>query len=148
MDIHIKRIEPVSEEVLKIELLRHQVFHLKTDSKSISLSYSTFHIMHNQLIPYGLYLNNELIAGCYISCLNDSLLIDYLFVKETYQNSGLRIGRLLLTEVLKQKNELEEFFKKSITMTKLTPNNEKSKAIYEKIGYSYQDNTPFMYKKI
>ncbi len=62
MNIEIKRINPEPEELYAIELLRHQVFHLKTDDTSIKTSYSIFHALNNRLIPFGLTINGKLIA--------------------------------------------------------------------------------------
>lgn len=148
MNIEIKRIEPTIENLYEIELLRHQVFHLKTDDNSIRLSYSIFHALHNRLIPFALYLNGDMAAGVYVSCYGNDLFIDHLFVKEEYQNTGLKLGRRLLNTVLELKPIFEKHFGKEISLSRLTPNNDKSRSIYEKIGYERQSNTPYMIKHI
>lgn len=148
MELEIKRIKPILEQLYEIERLKHQVFHLKTDDSSIKTSYDVFHAVHNQLIPFGLYLDGSLIGGCYVSCYGDSLFINYLFIKEEYQNSGLRLGRYLLERVLELKPIFEEYFKKEFNVSRLTANNDKSRSIYEKLGYSSEGRTPFMSKKI
>ena len=147
MDIEIKRINPTLNELYEIELLRNQVFHLKTDDVSIKTSYSIFHAIHQRLIPFGLKINGKLIAGIYVTCLNDSLFIDSIFVHEDYQKSELKIGKKLINAVLAMKPIFEEYYKKEIHQSKLTAKST-AREFYEKVGYEKEERTPYMVKKI
>ena len=148
MNITIKRVDPTTKELYDVELLRHKVFHLKTDERLIKTSYRVFHAKHNTLIPFALYVDDDLAAGCYITCLGDSLFVDFLFVKDEYQNSGLRLGRMLLSRILELKPIFEEHFKKQIKESKLTPSNPKAESIYEKLGYVSDEKSSYMRKTI
>ena len=144
-EYQIEMISYEDERIYDLELLRHQVFHLKTDPKAMSLSYSLFHIKHHHTIPFSLSIDNEIVAGCYVTCYKSTLFIDYLFVSEKYQNTGLRLGRQLLSYILENKELVEKYFKERIQVSKLTANNEKSKSLYKKLGFTYEDNkTPYM----
>ena len=147
MNIEIKRINPVYEELYAIELLRHQVFHLKTNDTSIKTSYYIFHAMNNRLVPFGLTIDKKLVAGIYVSCIHDTLFIDSLFVHEDYQKSELKIGKKLLGTILELKPVFEEYFKKDITLSKLAATSS-AKEFYEKIGYQKDEKSPYMIKTI
>ncbi len=132
------------EDINTIEQLRKEVFHLKQNATN----YYEFHILHNQMIPYGMFYNNQLIAGCYISKSFDSIYVNFLFVKEEYRHNGLKIGRKLLLYILEHKKEIEEFFGQEFTISKLHPNNQESRRIYQTIGYNTTNNSNIMTKKI
>lgn len=145
-EFRIEILNPQDERNYELELLRHQVFHLKTDERSVSTSHYLFRMKYQLVIPFALFINDELAAGCYISCYKNTLFVAFLFVKEKYQNTGLKIGRLLLSYIMNNKHLLEKYTKDNINITKLTANNDKSRYIYRTLGFDYIDNTPYMCK--
>lgn len=145
-DYRIEILDSEDERIYDLEFLRHQVFHLKTARELIQTSYSIFHIKHHQTIPFALSINSEMVAGCYVTCYNDTLFVDFLFVKEEYHNTGLKIGRLLLGYILNNKHIIEEIIHRQLNNSKLTPNSDKSEHIYQTLGYEYTDETAYMCK--
>ena len=146
----IEIISPDDQRIYDLEILRHKVFHLKCDSKCIINSYSIFHIKHHQTIPFALSIANEIVAGCYLSCYRDTLFVDYLFVSEKYQNSGLKLGRSLLSYILENKIAIEEQINHELRVTKLAALNDKARYIYKQMGFAYEENSknPYMVKTI
>ena len=146
----IERISPNDQRIYDLELLRHQVFHLKCDPNHIVNSYSIFHIKHYQTIPFALSIADEIVAGCYISCYRDTLLVEFLFVNEKYHNSGLRLGRFLLGYILENKRIIEEQINQELRITKLAALNDKARYIYSQMGFAYEENSknPYMVKTI
>ena len=126
-------------DLIKSEILRFEAFNIQIGDYDFTKSFYYLSIKDKTIIPYGLYIRGQLVAGCYVSNTFGSLYIDQLFVKPALQNSGLRLGRILLRYVLANKKHLEEIFNKDITTSMLEPLNEKCTAIYEKEGYEKKD---------
>ena len=137
------RISSTKEEIKEIEILRRKAFHLKMDS----INRFEFHIKYNKIIPFAMYKDNEIVAGCYIMENFDSLYVSFLFVEEQYRNQGLRLGRRLLSYILENKEMVEERFNRQFDYSRLHPNNEKSRSIYKKVGYE-DTSCPIMEKKL
>lgn len=134
MMMKAERMDNTIENILTLENLRFKAYNIKG-----GLEGPTFYslgLKEGTMVPFGFYLNDTLIAGCYVSANYGMLYIEQLFVHPQLQNSGLRAGRLLLNYVLLNKKELEDYFKTEFTYSALEPSNEKSQAIYEKIGYT------------
>ena len=148
MKIEIKRIQPNFAELYQIELLRRQVFHLKTSDSYVKTSSNIFHALHNQLIPFGLTINNELVAGIYVMYSGENLLITSLFVKEEYQNTKMKLGRKLLNAVLELIPTFEEHLGHRIRNVRLVAVNAKARSIYKKMGFTKEEGTPYMHKNI
>ncbi len=148
MNIEIKRVKPDLDELYKIELLRHTVFHLKTDDAHVKTSNFIFHVMHNKMIPFTLEVDGELAAGIYVSCINDTLFINSLFVKEEYQNTKMQLGRKLLNSVLELIPIFEEHFGNKIKTIKLIAVKPKARSFYQKVGFTQEEKTPYMLKKV
>ena len=124
------------EEIMKAEYLRFRAFGIPfgvTDCDTFSFYYHQ--ITNKNMIPYALYIRGRMVAGCYVSSTYDSLFIDQLFVMPELQGSGLKLGRLLLSYVLANKDEIGEFFNKDFERSSLETLNAKTTAIYQKVGY-------------
>lgn len=130
-EYEIRIINPYDEEIQEIEILRKKVFHLKQDS----INRYEFHINHGIIIPFALYKDEELVAGCYIGDGFDKLYVYFLFVKEEYQHTGLRLGRTLLKYVLDHKELVEERLQTKFTEGALHPSNEKNRELYKRFGF-------------
>lgn len=134
------------EDIIKAELLRYEAFNIDLDDLDISNSFYYFNIKNNSIIPFGLFIKDKLVAGCYVSNTYGSLYIDQLFVKPMFQNTGLRFGRMLLRYILVNKSIVEQFFNCQIDKSILEALDEKSTKIYEKEGYVQKEM--YMVKKI
>ena len=104
-------------------------------------------VKKGNILMAGAYLDDELVAGAYLSSSQDSLYIEQLFVDSKYQNSGLHIGSLLLKYILANKEEVEIYFDKKLNYSKLDTGSD-LKGFYNKIGYRTNDNYLHMIKRI
>ena len=133
------------EEMKKLENLRYEVLNITQ-----RIQEDNFYIReakNKRIIPFALYYHNDIVAGAYISSINNSIYIDYIFVKDIYQNTGLRLGRTLLEYILNNKEIIEEFFDKEFYYSYLEPIGEKQEKIFEKIGYRKTNSIFGQYKK-
>ena len=104
-------------------------------------------VKKGNILMAGTYLDDKLVAGVYISSSNNSLYIEQLFVDSKYQKHNLHIGSSLLKYILDNKEEIEIYFDKKFSYSKLdTGSNLES--FYEKIGYHTNDNYLHMVKRI
>ena len=72
-----------------------------------------------------------------------------LFVKESYQNTGLKLGRNLVLYVLDHKKEVEQLVGKKITASIIMPTSDKSFELYKKIGFEpFTEEFSMMYKSL
>jgi GNAT superfamily N-acetyltransferase len=149
-NIEIEMLQEDDDRVIDVEILRHQVFHLKTDPETILNSYHLSKIRLKRTIPFALFINGEMAAGCYITGYGDTLMVDYLFVNKIYRNTGLRLGRVLLSYVFEHKASLEEFFHHQIQKSILTALDSRARHVYEQMGFTYskEKGTAYMSKKI
>jgi len=129
--INIKILDNI-EDIKKLELLRFKVF-------DMNLTLEESHIINtyqkNKIIPYALYIDNNLVAGCYVSNYLNTLHINYIFVDKMYQETGLKLGRLLLKKIYSDKEYLNKIFNTNFNISTIEANNPKAEAIYRKIGY-------------
>ena len=130
----VKIIEPYhKEDINEIETLRKKVFHLKVNT----INRYEHHINYGKIIPFGLYKEEELVAGCYVGDAFDKLYVYFLFVKEEYQHTGLKLGRTLLQYVMDNKELVEKRLETSYQESALHPSNENNKALYQRFGFEY-----------
>lgn len=122
-------------DLLELEKLRSEVLHLEKISE-----YYKNELLSNNTYAIAAYIDNELVGGCYFHQFNQTLMIDQLFVKEKYQNTGLRIGRSMLKELMTNKELLEKLFSEEITVCRIESNNEKAHALYSKMGFRESSN--------
>lgn len=129
----------------KYELLRLDAY-----GKDIFCNCKNYYLklVTNKMLIVGLYIDEELIAGCYVSGYRDYLFIDQLFVKSSYQNCGLKIGRTLLLDVMNNREFIEDFFDKKYSSVKLFSYDEKSKSIYKSLGFNSVGKSIFMSKML
>lgn len=123
------------KDLLKLEKLRCEVFDL--DQASV---YYTNELLTKNAYAMAAYIEDELVGGCYFHNFNKTLMIDQLFVKEKYQNTGLRIGRSILTELMSNKEVLNKLFDEDVTVCRIESDNEKAHALYSKMGFRESKN--------
>ena len=128
-----KQIDLNEENVFKLELLRFKAF--GDTSKNIGYTIYSIGLLEGNMLPFGFYINGNLVAGCYVSAKDDTLFIEQLFVEPALQNTSLRAGRLLLSYVLLQKEKIEQYFNTRFEYSTLDPSNSKAKALFEKMDY-------------
>ena len=131
--MYAKRLDNSEKTIFNLETLRFKAYGLNPNMEGLTL-YS-IRLSEGNMVPYGFFINDQLVAGCYVSAEEGTLYIEQLFVHPQLQNSGLRAGRLLLNFVLLNKKELEEYFNTEFFYSALEPSDDKARAIYEKMGY-------------
>ena len=124
------RIIETEEEKQKVELLRKEVFHLPESS-----SYFIDQLMNNKIHAIVAIDNNEIVASVYFHRFANNLMIDKVFVKEEYQNKGLKLGRGLIMQLIASKASLEVLLGGPLEMCRIESENSKSHALYIKIGF-------------
>lgn len=129
----------------EIDELRKEVFNITNGSGSYYLN----GLINNKLKAIAAKNNDEMIAGCYFHNYSSNLIIDMLFVKEEYQETGLKLGRNLVLNLLDNKEQVEKILHSKLTTSSIEPINEKAEALYKKIGYKSRKNSfGVMYKAI
>ncbi len=119
------------EEFNKVEQLRKEVF-------DILPSFGVYYLnglIENKIKAVATKSNEEIIAACYFHNRSTNLIIDQLFVKEDYQETGLKLGRKLLLDILNNKEKVEKLLNTKLQFSLIEPIDEKAEAIYKKIGY-------------
>ena len=127
MEINI--VTNINDKV-ELEKLRRDVLHLDR----INQYYSSV-LLTDREFAVAATIGDELVGGCYFHRLDETLMIDQLFVKEEYQNTGMRIGRNILEALFNKKEELEKLFGEKVTVCRIESDNEKAHAIYSKMGF-------------
>ena len=138
------RIIANKEEKEKIEILRQEVFHIDGE-----VTFYLNELLNDKVYALVAYDEDKMIGGCYFHRFNNILMIDQVFVKEEYQNTGLRIGRELIKRLLNSKKELEELLGGQIDTCRIESQNTKAHSLYSKIGFhesNFDEDT--MYKKL
>ena len=92
------RIITKNEEKEQTELLRKEVFDLKQTS-----NYYLDKILNNDLYVLATLDQKNIVAGCYFHRFDTFLVIDQVFVKKEYQNTGLKLGRELIKKLILSK---------------------------------------------
>jgi len=133
LKMYAKKLDNSPENVFKLETLRFKAYGMK--EKFEGYTFYAMGLSQETMIPFGFFINDELVAGCYVSAAHGTLYIEQLFVHPQLQNSGLKAGRLLLNYVLLNKEELEKQFATKFSVSALEPSSDKARAIYEKMGY-------------
>ena len=133
LKMYAKKMDNSPENIFKLENLRFKAYGMK--EKFEGYTFYALGLSESTMIPYGFFINDELVAGCYVSAAHGMLYIEQLFVHPQLQDSGLKTGRLLLNFVLLHKEELEKEFATHFSYSALEASNDKAKALYEKMGY-------------
>lgn len=114
-----------------VEKLRREVFHLNNAG-----NYYLDRLFDCKLHVLATLDNEEIVAGLYFHCFEDSLMIEQVFVKESYQNTGLKLGRELIKELISRKQQLEEIHGKKLTICRIESQGKKSHELYKKSGFT------------
>lgn len=145
--ITYKVLDNTKETAEQLEFIRLSSYGFTPTKKEYDELYIR-DITNNKILVFACYLNEELIAGCYVSNTFNSLYIDYIFVLPEYQEQGLHIGRNLLQFILDNKHIVEEYFNTIFDQSKLFPSSLKSQSIYEKMGYKPDTQPELLCKKL
>ena len=122
-------------DIKEIETLRKEAFNI--DETKLDAGINNFYekqIEDNKILPIGGYVNDELVAGIYISAALNSLFIEQLFVKKEYRHNGY--GKQIVKFVLDNKHIFEEFFKQEFDFSKAEIRNNDALKLVENLGYS------------
>ncbi len=139
-------IDPKEENIILLENLRFDAYGISIERIDLNSFYATS-LKTGKDIAFGCFINGELLAACYVTNTYDSLFIDQLFVKKSYQESGLQLGRKLLAYINLNKKIIEEYFGLNFTISRLEYNSIKSKSLYEKLGYRETNSSLGIMKK-
>lgn len=131
----------------KLEELRLKSYGINPSPKDYD-SYYIENIVNGNMLAFTCSIDNKLVSGCYISNAFNSIYIDYLFVLKEYQNKGLHIGRQLLQFILDNKTLVEEYYKTVFTESRLYALTDKTKEIYNNMGYKEEQATNLLCKKL
>ena len=129
------------EDYVSLENIRMQVNGL--DSSSL---YFIDSITKGEMLPIGVYLDDTLIGGAYISKSLNSLYIENIFIKTEYQHKGYAKG--LLRYIFQNKKIFEEYFGMEFLFSKLEPNSNDIVEFYKSVGFSEPNNLNVMKKRI
>lgn len=140
LKIEIKSMRQTKENIIEFEKLRYDAICQNISEQYLTSSKVAARIYDAELMIFGLYLDDILAAGCYISDSFGTLFIDQLFVKKEFQETGLYLGRTLLKYLLENRTEIEEFFHFHPKQSKLFFLDSKSKNTYDKLGYTMENS--------
>ena len=131
------------ESYLELEKIRSKAYEV---DYHVSVNYLE-EVKKGNILMAGAYLGDQLVAGVYISSSQNSLYIEQLFVDKEYQDNELHIGSNLLKYILANKEEVEIYFNKQYTYSRLDTSND-LEPFYKKLGYRKNDNYLHMIKRI
>lgn len=134
MDITYSIKENSEEEAIKAENMRRKVYGIES-TFDVKDSYYTREISQGNILLFTCEINEITVAACYISNSFNSLYVEYLFVLPEYQEKSLHLGKNLLQYICDNKKIVEEYFNCKLNHSLLSPTTEKSRAIYESMGY-------------
>ena len=125
------------EAIEKIETLRKEVFHLENNG-----TYYKDKLLNKSLIAVATFDEDEMVAGVYFHFFNNTMVIDQLFVREDYQNRGLKLGRQLVLRLIYLKTQLEKMYGVTINACYIDSQNQKAHELYKKIGFRESNLDP------
>lgn len=111
-------------------------------------NYYARQLYKSKILPFAAFVDYHMAAGCYVTDIFDSIHIEYLFVQRKYQEKGLHLGRNLLKYVLANQDLIEEYFSFQTNKTTLYYIDDKSKKIYETLGYIETNSETHAMQKI
>ena len=133
------------EDLLEVEQLRREVYNIENSDISNYLH----ELKEKTIYAYGTKIDNKIVAGGYFNVSYNILYIKQLFVKQEYQNTGLKLGRNILYYMFNNKYEIEKLTGKTIDSSMIYPTSIKSLKIYRDIGYkNLGDDFSMMIKSI
>lgn len=139
LKIEIKTLHPTKDNIKVCECIRYDSIGQKIPDEYLLNSKCASRILDAEILIFAMYVEDILAAGCYVSDSFDTLFIEQLFVKKEFQETGLYLGRRLLTYVLENRETVERYFHYHPTESELFFTSNKSKNIYEKIGYKTKE---------
>ncbi len=139
LKIDIKVITPTKENIKECEKIRYDAVGHTIPEQYLTSSNCAEKMYNAELLIFGMYLDNILVAGCYVSDSFNTLFIDQLFVKKEFQETGLYLGRHLLKYILENREAVEKYFHYKPSKSQLFFIDKKSKNTYEKLGYEIEN---------
>lgn len=138
-------INLTDENILKLEQIRYDAY--KFDKQELKEGNPLYikYLKEGKYLVFGCYLNNQLIGGCYISNFHNSLYVEQLFISKQHQRTSLHLGTNLLLHVLKNKDQVEEYFQIKLNYSYLEPR-KNTENFYQNLGYRETSN--FFKKRI
>lgn len=137
-NIEYKIIPLTKENKELLETLRFNAYQYNQKNLSLQDSFYLKDLNENKYLCIGCFLNNQLLAACYIKNTYHSLYIEQLFVLEKYQKTSLHIGSNLLKYILNNKEIVEKHFNETFYYSYLD-NAKNTKEFYQKLGYQEKD---------
>ena len=128
-------------EYVSMENIRMEVYGLSESSLFFIDS-----VTSGRMIPVGVFVDNKLIGGAYISKSLKSLYIENIFIKSEYQHKGYAKG--LLKYIFDNKKLFEEYFNMEFLFSKLEPNSNDIIEFYKSVGFSEPNDLNVMRKRI
>lgn len=139
-------MQPSDENIIMTEEMRLRSYGLT--SGFTADEYYIEEILSGRILVFLCLHNDKPVSACYVSDFQGSLFIDYVFVLPEYQNTGLRLGRKLISYILENKALVEDYFNKEFKHSRLSAPNDKNRAIYKTLGYELDKPFDMMSKKL
>lgn len=125
----------------EIEQIRKKAFNIKEGN-----CYYLDKLKKADFIAIGLYVDNHLVGGIYISKSLNSLYLECGFIEEKYRNMGLFHN--MIDYILINKEKFEIYFNTKFEFSRLEPNSKEMINYYRDIGFSGPNDYNIMSKKI
>lgn len=136
----------IMHDAKEIEKLREEAYNKKAQAIDSEIeSFYEKQINRDKILPIGGYVNNELVAGIYISTLLNSLYIEQLFVKEEYRHKGY--GTQMVKFVIDNKDIIEKHFKMNLEFSKAEISNDNALKLVQNLGYHKISDVYGTYRK-
>lgn len=144
-EIQYTIINLTEENIQKLEELRYDAYGLDKSKLPIATSFYTKNLQAGKYLVFGCLYHNQLIGACYVSNAHNSLYIEQLFISKQHQKTSLHLGTNLLLHILKNKQQVEEYFQTELNYSYL---DSKPNAVnfYKNLGY--QEKNYLMRKRI
>lgn len=145
--LEIKTLVGSKENIKMCEKIRYDAKKVEIEEKYLLETSYANKIYNCEILPFATFMDSNMVAGCYVTDYFASIHIYYLFVQQRYQETGLYLGRNLLNYVLANKQLVERYFDFKTNRTTLCYLDDKSKRIYENLGYRAYNSKSHMMKK-
>ena len=141
-ELIVKVLEPNISNIEQVEKLRIEAYHLNIENPNL---YYTKNILEGNYLVFVCIYQKQIIGGAYISNSYNSLYVEQIFVKPSFQNHSLHIGHQLLQYILENKEISEKYFQTKFYYSKLESRGHDS--FYEGLGYHPENNLLATFKK-
>ena len=95
-------------------------------------------IHSGNVVGVGCFYQGQLIGGAYVLNSYNSLFIEYVFVKDEFQNSSLHVGSSIVKYILDNKEIFEKYFGVNFDFCRLESRNTDS--FYSTLGFKKENN--------